>query len=321
LPAPSANAYRLSMPQSRADELKRQAQSHLNKIAPDNLDKIADRIKDIQVASSEELELVIGLIMKKALTEPHYCETYADLVYKLQGVMPEFESPDGGKPVNFKRTLLTVCQTEFDGIIDDALEFTEEERASKDKEELEFLKTQRKKRCLATMKFIGHLFLRNLLKAGIIGQVIESLAMCKEVDRLPEDHKVECICELLNSIGYTLESDSERGAKAIERVCGRLRELKEAKDKAGKFIYPKRLQFQIQDLMDTKKGGWVKKVFKATAKTKEEIKEEAKRDERQQRNDGSEVVVAGQKPAYLAAGAGGKGDDGPWQSVASKSRK
>merc|ERR1712157_580721 len=70
------NAYKRVDPSSREEQLPRTVQSHLNKIAPDTLDVIAKRIVDTAVASSEELKVVISLIMKKALSEPHYCETY-----------------------------------------------------------------------------------------------------------------------------------------------------------------------------------------------------------------------------------------------------
>jgi len=285
---------------------------------------IAERIVSTKVASSDELEVVIGLIMKKSLSEPHYCETYADLVFKLKSEMPEFPAPDGGKPKSFKSALLTVCQNEFESINSDSLELADAEKDGKDKEELDFLRTQKKARCLATMKFIGHLFLRQLLTARIIGEVIQDLAMCHNADALPSEHVIECICELLNSIGYTLES-MPAGKDAITQVCGRLMDLKQKKDKKGKGVYPMRMKFMIQDVLDTRNAGWMKKVFKAAAKTKDEIREDFARDEKTQKNDGSQMVVAGQRPAWMTAGkesaVGTKADSGPWQEVPTKSRR
>jgi len=62
-------------------------------------------------------------------------------------------------------------------------------------------------------------------------------------------------------------------------------------------------------------AGWVKKVFKTTAKTKDQIREEAKKDEKTQKNDGSEVVVAGQRPAWMDKAATAADDTGPWQEI------
>jgi len=264
------------------------------------------------------------LIMKKAHTEPHYCETYADLVYKLKAEMPEFPAPDGGKPVSFKSTLLNCCQNEFETMVRQAPDLTPDEVADLGHEEVEFRKSQRKARTLANVKFIGHLFLRQLLTAKIIGSVIADLAMCDCVDVLPGEHVVECICELLNSIGYTLES-MPAGKGAVAQVCGRLMDLKARTDNRGKNVYSKRIQFGIQDLLDTRAAGWTKKVFKAVAKTKEEIRNEQSRDIKAQaagKNlDGSEQVIAGARPSWLTNGPSSGRDDGPWQEVSKAGRR
>jgi len=292
----------------------------LNKIAPDNVSTISARIMEAKVSSSDELEVVISLIMKKALTEPHYCETYADLVCQLKGEMPEFPNPDGGKAVSFKSTLLNVCQNEFDGISKDSLEFSAAEADGKEKEELDFMRAKKKERCLANMKFIGQLFLRKLLTARIIGQVIQDLAMCHDASTYPPEHVLECICTLLNNIGYTLDS-MPAGEASIKQVCGRLLELKTKKNKKGKSIYAMRIQFMLQDLIDTKNAGWQRKVFKASAKTKEEIKKDSLRDEKAKKDDGSEVVIAGQRPAWMDKAAAAGADQGEWEQIPTKSRR
>merc|ERR1712107_639126 len=305
----------------REHELQRVVQSLL-KICPENVKKISSQIAATNVASTSELKIVIGLIMKKSLSEPHYCETYADLVYMLKAEMPEFPSPDGGKPVSFKSTLLNVCQNEFESM-PSSMEASKEEAEKYDPEELEFIRKQRKNRVLANMKFIGHLFLRQLLTAKIIGSVIEDLSMCSQADVLPAEHVVECLCELLTSIGFTLES-MPAGAAALKQVCGRLMDLKSRKEN-GKSIYGKRIQFAIQDLLDMRAKGWERKVFKTAAKTKEEIRQAQEKDiiKAQSGHDApsGEKVIAGQRPAYLTEGNGSsvvgepKAKDGPWQVV------
>jgi len=330
LPPPSETAYRVAKKEttSREQELQRAVQSLLNKICPENVKKIGSQIAETKVVSTAELKLVIGLIMKKSLSEPHYCETYADLVYLLKAEMPEFPCPDGGpKPVSFKSTLLNFCQNEFD-CISTIMEETEDEADKYNPEELDFIRNQRKTRVLANMKFIGHLFLRGLLTPKIIGQVIEDLSCCKQEEVLPADYVVECLCELLTSIGYTLES-MPAGAAALGQVCGRLKDLKTRKLKNGKSVYCKRIQFGIQDLLDIRSKGWERKVFKTIAKTKDEIRQAQEQDMKAQAV-GSDVssgvkVIAGQRPAYLTGGkAGAPGDpqakDDAWTEVP-KTRK
>jgi len=301
----TANGYkRLSTASgaiSREQQLKRCVQSLLNKICPENVHKIAARIKEeSKIQNVDELQLVIGLVFKKSLAEPHYCESYADLVYYLQTEMPEF-LPDGEvKPVTFKSTLVNVCQDEFENM-PRTLAPTPGEATQCDADELQFKQGQQKARILANMKLIGHLFLRQLLPTKIIAWVIQELLMVDSADA-PEEHVVECVCEVLNAIGYTLEQKTV-GKATIAQVCGRMLDLQQRKTNEGKGFYSKRIQFAIQDLLDTRKAGWTRKVFKIAAKTKEEIRHEQERQIRAQTAGKNvsvaEVVVAGQRPAYL----------------------
>merc|ERR1719203_2401793 len=97
------------------------------------------------------------------------------------------------------------------------------------------------------MKFIGHLFLRKLLAVKVIGQVVYELIGIK--DSPPEEHKIECVCELLQAIGHELD-DKDHGRKLMLQFTARLMELKQAKGPDGKGSFSKRVQFKIQDLLD-----------------------------------------------------------------------
>ncbi len=70
----------------------------------------------------------------------------------------------------------------------------------------------------------------------------------------------------------------------------------------GALIYSTHLYYIVQDLLDTREAGWQKKVFKSPAKTKEAIRRDALRATAEQRGDGYEVIVAGQRPERLALG-------------------
>eukprot|EP00929_Paragymnodinium_shiwhaense_P069309 TRINITY_DN34968_c0_g1_i1.p1 TRINITY_DN34968_c0_g1~~TRINITY_DN34968_c0_g1_i1.p1 ORF type:complete len:956 (-),score=276.38 TRINITY_DN34968_c0_g1_i1:83-2950(-) len=323
LPTSSENAYkRLSKVEAldRMSELKRSAQSLLNKICPENVNSIAVKIGALKVATVEELQLVIGLIFKKALTEPHYCETYADLVYALKNEMPEFTCTDGGKPLTFKKCLLNICQNEFESM-PKVIGLSPEEAAKCDLEEKDYHEQQIKKRVLANIKLIGNLYLRQLLTARIIGSILAELTIVHKPDSIPEEHMVECVCELLSGIGLALES-AEGGSTVVTQVCGRLLDLKQRKNSFNKGVYSKRIQFAIQDLLDMRQAGWTKKVFKAQAKTKEEIRQDQEKEiaakaRGQAVSSGATMVSAGARPAYLSPdNAGGAG----WQD-ASKSRR
>lgn len=302
MPTPIGRMSRVTTPKSPLEELKRSVMSLLNKICPENVAIICDQVAEIKISTAEELELIISLVFSKAVAEPHYCETYADLAFGLKGAFPEFPSKEeGGRPVTLKSALLDICQREFEAI-PTMFAANNDESEQLDPEEIEFRRKKAKNRVLANMKLIGHLFLRQLLSAKVIAAVIQELTLCDRADEVPQEHIIECACELLTSIGYTLES-MPIGARALEQVCGRLLELKGRRDQDGKGLYSKRIQFAIQDLLDTRKAGWTKRTFKSSAKTKEEIKDEQRRalnaQARGQDVEAAESVVAGQRPAYI----------------------
>lgn len=303
---PSEKAFK---PRARdmPEDFKRTVQSLLNKICPENLAAIVERLASLEIREAEQLGIVIELIFKKALAEPHYCETYADLVFSMNAVFPEFPSSDGGRPITFRSALLDICQSEFEALREGAQDGDGKGEAALDRDELEFRRMKRNERMRANMKFVGHLFLRQLLSVKVVGSVLRELLHMNEVDELPGDHSVECACELLMSVGYTLE-EMPMGNAALQQVCGRLLELKIMKTSAGKGAFCKRIQFMVQDLLDTRAAGWAKKSFKSSAKTKDEIRQEQER-ELAAKMCGKELssaehTVVGQRPTYLSPSLG-----------------
>mmetsp|Transcript_88142 Transcript_88142/g.227302 ORF Transcript_88142/g.227302 Transcript_88142/m.227302 type:complete len:629 (+) Transcript_88142:128-2014(+) len=303
LPMPSPKAYRpgASTPKPRLEELRRLVQSLLNKICPESVVSIGEKLREVPVETAQELELMISLISKKALSEPHYIETYADLVYGLKAAFPQFPSETCSKSVTFKSVLLNICQSEFE-TLPTSLEPSPEDHVKMGSEEVEYQRKQTKGRLLANMKFIGHLFLRQLLSARVISSVIQELTLCDREDELPQEHVVECAVELILSIGYTLET-MPTGSEALGQVCSRLLDLQQRKLPEGRAAYSKRIQFAIQDLLDVRSAGWRRKTFKAAAKTKEEIRLDQHRDLTNQARgrevESGEQVVVGQRPFYM----------------------
>jgi len=199
--------------------------------------------------------------------------------------------------------LINACQHEFESL-SSTLALDAEEMASLDAEEVDLQRKKRKDRVLANMKFIGQLFLREMLSAKIIGSVIQDLALCHQPEEVPEEPMVECICELLTNIGYTLEL-SPIGANALAAVCFRLKDLQGRRIEGSQLLYSKRIQFAIQDLLDIRAASWTKRTFKASAKTKEEIRFQQEKDIAAQARgwqvQEAEVQIAGAKPLWLSA--------------------
>jgi len=291
----SDKGYRVKKPIGREDELERKVRGLLNKICPDNLKVIVDRLATIELHKADELDFVIRIIFGKALAEPHYCETYADMVHALRSRYPEFPPErEGEKPQSFTRVLLNTCQEEFESL-PQTFEATEDEKARFAADDLAIEMKKRKDKILANMKFIGNLFLRNLLAVKVIGQVVHDLVGIKEKN--PEEHMIECVCELLQAIGHTLDG-TPNGKVLMHQFAARLMDLKQF------TTYSRRIQFRIQDLLDLRANHWQKKLFKEQAKTKEEVRKDAINEARKNKG-GTEVMFSyqtvGVRPAYIEA--------------------
>ncbi|CAE8636152.1 unnamed protein product [Polarella glacialis] len=115
---PSLRGYRVTSAATREQELSRAVLGQLNKVCPSNLQRIVDNVAAIELRNGKDLETLIHVVFSKALEEPHYSETYADLVFKLRSLLPEFPASEdevSARPsVTFFRVLLTSCQNEFE---------------------------------------------------------------------------------------------------------------------------------------------------------------------------------------------------------------
>lgn len=114
----TGSAYRVGRVQSDDPEEERAQKalkSMLNKITPQNFEKITAQIVDKinERKKAKTLRGFIDQIFDKALAETTFSELYASLVAKLNPELPELED-ENGKAVNFRRTLLNKCQEEFD---------------------------------------------------------------------------------------------------------------------------------------------------------------------------------------------------------------
>lgn len=298
----SENAYSVASKAelTRDEELNRLCRNSLNKICPENLTTIVSQLSDIDLRTASDLKAFIKILTQKALKESHYCETYADAVWRLKDVFPSFpsdetEGREAGKDVTFTSALLCTCQDEFENnIAGGSMEATEDER-SLGEEQCKLAVMARKSRMLAHMKFIGHLFVRSLLQGKVVQAVVRELL--EERDGILEDYKIECACELLEATGHTLQS-TEKGKTVAAGCFDRLKCIKEnASKKNATTKLQKKTIFRIQDLLDLRQNGFQKKLFKEQATTLAEVQRQA------DSASGPATIttaVVGAQPKYMA---------------------
>lgn len=278
---PSANAYKIVKAQTRDAELEKSTRSLLNKICPENRDKIIDRLAATDIQTKEEMEIVINIIFQKVTDDPHYCGTYVDMISRMQKAYPEFPpQEEGQQPCTFRRMLVNTCQDKFEDMLASSPDGQDEDTsAGMDEEEIKEKKMKMKNRNMATMKFIGHLFLRQLLAAAVIRQVMFDLLGSQ--DLFPTETHVEYALELLIVVGPRFE-ETDKDKAQLNTIMDRLTVVKASKGPDGKQILSKRVGFIIQDAKDLRHNGWKGRGFKEEAKTKDEVATEQRIEEHQQ---------------------------------------
>lgn len=110
-------------------ELLKKFRSVLNKLTPENFSVLLSQVKTYAIDTEERLNGVIRLVFEKAISEPNFATTYAEMCNAVSNifVMQPTNGPTGtDKKTNksmFRIRLITQCQNEFERHKDDASMF------------------------------------------------------------------------------------------------------------------------------------------------------------------------------------------------------
>ena len=272
------------------DVVQRKVKSNLNKMTPNNFDKIAGQILAIAHQSKDEtdgrsLRQVIQLTFEKATDEAHWAEMYAQFCKRmLESMSPEIQDENirdrKGEIVSggglFRKYLLTRCQTEFERgwkmNLPDKPEGETEEAAMLSDEY--YIAAAAKRRGLGLVRFIGELFKLGMLTERIMHECVKKLV---DYEGMPDEAEVESLTSLLKTIGQQLDS-SEKGPAMMDAYFARMGNMVAIKD------LPSRLRFMLMDVIDLRtKNRWQAKggaVVKGPT-TLDEVRSQAVEAERQ----------------------------------------
>ncbi|XP_071681874.1 zinc finger CCCH domain-containing protein 43 isoform X2 [Lolium perenne] len=188
----------------------------LDKLTPEKFDLVKDRLIEAGINRDDILEDVITVMFEKAVSEPTFCPTYAQLCSYLNKKLPSSppEEPDG-KEIAFASVLLSNCHEVFKGAGNLCAEI---DRMTGPDQEME---TQNKQIMLMKLRTLGNIHLiGELLKQKIVIERIvqHTVQMDENMQGKPDwdtfATKVFCdICtdevlagnrptEHLNAIGY-----------------------------------------------------------------------------------------------------------------------
>ena len=219
------------------DVVQRKVKSNLNKMTPNNFDKITVQILDISAQSKDEndgrtLRQVIQLTFEKATDEAHWAEMYAQFCKRmLESMSPEIKDENirdkkgevhhGG--ALFRKYLLNRCQEEFErgwkmNLGDKPEGETEEATMLSDQY---YIEAAAKRRGLGLVRFIGELYKLGMLTERIMHECVKKLV---DYEGIPDEAEVESLTSLLKTIGQPLDH-TEKGPKMMDAYFTKINEM------------------------------------------------------------------------------------------------
>jgi translation initiation factor 4G len=231
--------------------VQRKVKANLNKMTPDNFERIALQILEIAAQSKSEtdgrtLRQVIQLTFEKATDEAHWATMYAKFCKRmLENMSPDIKDEGirdkagnvviGGNL--FRKYLLNRCQEEFERgwkvNLPDKPEGTSEEAVMLSDEY--YIAAAAKRRGLGLVKFIGELFKLGMLTERIMHECVKKLL---DFEGMPDEAEVESLTSLLRTIGANLDS-TEKGVPSMNAYFNRIEGMIDIVD------LPSRLKFML----------------------------------------------------------------------------
>jgi translation initiation factor 4G len=270
IPVSLSNKGRAALDEN--DEMLREVRNILNKLTPQNLNKLTADLVNLAINTEERLKGAIDIIFEKSIDEQVFSQTYAQLCKVLSKI--KVPTTDQSKTVNFRTMLLTKCQKEFntdyikdinyDQMIADAEAETNEAKKKEMNEEANDKLLKAKRRSLGNIRFIGELFKLGMLTEGIMNDCIERL-LKQETD----EENLECLCRLLTTIGKELDKPV-----VTIKMNAYFAKLTEITKKGNQFISA-RIRFMILDVIELRQNKWVPRRRDAGPKRIDEIRKEA----------------------------------------------
>jgi translation initiation factor 4G len=267
------------------ETVQRKVKGALNKMTPENFDRISDQILEIAGQSKNEqdgrtLRQVIQLTFEKATDEAHWAGMYARFCRRmLDTINPEIRDESildkNGNvvsgPALFRKYLLNRCQVEFERGWKVNLpqpKEGEDKQATLLSDEY-YAAAAAKRRGLGLVQFIGELYKLNMLTERIMHECVRKLL---EFTGVPDEAEIESLTKLLRTIGGNLDAP-DKGEKERALMEAYFQRINSIIQLPG---LPSRLKFMLMDIVDLRKAGWVSKEANKGPKTLEEVRAEVR---------------------------------------------
>ncbi|XP_038682215.1 eukaryotic translation initiation factor 4G-like isoform X2 [Tripterygium wilfordii] len=253
---------------------QRQLKAILNKLTPQNFEKLFEQVKAVNIDNAVTLTGVISQIFDKALMEPTFCEMYADFCHHLAGEMPDFN--ENNEKITFKRLLLNKCQEEFERgerEQEEANKGDEEGEVKLSAEEREEKRVKARRRMLGNIRLIGELYKKRMLTERIMHECIKKLLGQYQN---PDEEDVEALCKLMSTIGEMI--DHPKAKEHMDAYFDRMENL------STNMKLSARVRFMLKDSIDLRKRKWQQRRKVEGPKKIEEVHRDAAQERQAQTN-------------------------------------
>ena len=282
----AASAPASASPTSASDipadpaQLTKRIHSTLNKLTPTNYDKLSTSLSTLfqSITTPLLLATLTAQLFDKALEDIFFGTMYAGLCRLLA---MQVGGIGGDVKCGFRYFLLNKCQDEFvkfvekeekrkkdeddekkaekDGAQEERKEEEEEENkegggasiAALSVEEREVARAAPKRRFIAAIRFIGELFLQDLVTLPImIACITQLLTNVRDEAGEASEDSIQGLCKLLTTVGGKVE-EKEEARERMRPVWASMRAEAEAEGK-----HSSRGRFALLDVLDARAKGW-----------------------------------------------------------------
>ncbi|RLM64959.1 hypothetical protein C2845_PM16G15390 [Panicum miliaceum] len=238
--------YEVGKVSDEEEAKQRQLKGILNKLTPQNFEKLFAQVKELNIDNIVTLTGVISQIFDKALMEPTFCEMYASFCFRLAGDLPNFVKDD--EKITFKRLLLNKCQEEFErgerGQAE-ANKVAEEGGMKHSEGEREEKRIRARRRILGNIRLIGELYKKKMLTERIMHECINKLLGDYQN---PDEEDLEALCKLMSTIGEMI--DHPRAKVHMDIYFDLIQKL------STNLKLSSRIRFILEDVIDLRKNKW-----------------------------------------------------------------
>ncbi|XP_046395906.1 eukaryotic translation initiation factor 4 gamma 1-like isoform X2 [Ischnura elegans] len=268
------------------DELYSAMRGILNKLTPQNFDKLVLQVLKLPINTMEKLKGVIDLVFDKAVDEPNFSVAYAELCHYLNSKNIGRQAQKSSEESNsdFRAILLRRCQTEFEkdkatgrGLTEKQKEIDKETSEEKRKElrlQVEEDERRMRRKSVGVTRFIGELYKLGMISHSIMVTCIKELLVTRDEESL------ECLCKLLTTVGKVLEEALEKKPNAkppnLNEFFNKMKAIVQERKVSS------RVRFMLQDAIDLKNSKWVPRRDESNPKKISQIVQDAERESMEQ---------------------------------------